>query len=83
MGTGPLIKERWTRKLELEVSRHKTTVRHENAYINAFQVITEYRGTQRQFWENICSEDDLRSRIFETFAVKFLACLPVRGFSNI
>ena len=35
------------------------------------------RGTQRQFSENICSEDDLRSRIFGTFVVKFclLACL--------
>ena len=36
-----------------------------------------YRGTQRQFSENICSEDDLRFRIFETFAVKFLAFLPL------
>ena len=26
-----------------------------------------YRGTQRQFSENICSEDDLRFRIFGTF----------------
>ena len=40
-------------------------------------------GTQRQFLENFCSEDDLRSRIFETFVVKFLACLPLLGFSNI
>ena len=40
-------------------------------------------GTQRQFSENICSEDDLRSRIFETFVVKFLAYLPLLGFSNI
>ena len=31
------------------------------------------------FRENICSEDDLRSRIFGTF----LACLPLLGFSNI
>ena len=29
------------------------------------------------------SEDDLRSRILETFVVKFLACLPLLGFSNI
>ena len=29
------------------------------------------------------SEDDLRSRIFGTFVVKFLACLPLLGFSNI
>ena len=37
------------------------------------------RGTQRQFSENICSEDDLRSRIFGTFFGKFLACLPLLG----
>ena len=41
------------------------------------------RGTQRQFLENICSVDDLTSRIFGTFVVKFLACLPLLGFSNI
>ena len=41
------------------------------------------RGMQRQFLENICSEDDWRSRIFGTFVVKFLACLPLLGFSNI
>ena len=35
------------------------------------------------FRKNICSEDDLRSRIFEIFVVKFLACLPLLGFSNI
>ena len=43
----------------------------------------QVRGTQRQFSENICSEDDLKSRIFGTFVVKFLACLPALGFSNI
>ena len=43
----------------------------------------EFRGTHRQFSENICSEDDLRSRIFGTFVVKFLACPPLLGFSNI
>ena len=41
------------------------------------------RGTRRQFSENICSEEDLRSRIFGTFIVKFLASLPLLGFSNI
>ena len=35
------------------------------------------------FRKNICSEYDLRSRVFETFVVKFLACLPLLGFSNI
>ena len=43
-------------------------------------VVTLFRGTQRQFLENICSEDDLRSRIFGTFVVKFLACMPLLGF---
>ena len=41
------------------------------------------RDTQGQFSENICSEDDLRSRIFGTFVAKFLVFLPVLGFSNI
>ena len=45
--------------------------------------IFSLRGTQRQFLENICSVDDLTSRIFGTFVVKFLACLPLLGFSNI
>ena len=35
------------------------------------------------FRENICSEDYLRTRIFGTFVVKFFACLPFLGFSNI
>ena len=35
------------------------------------------------FRENICSEDDLRTRIFGTFVVKFLACLPLLRFLNI
>ena len=48
-----------------------------------FKPIKTFRGTQRQFLENISSEDDFRSRIFGTFFVKFLACLPLLGFSNI
>ena len=32
------------------------------------------RGTQRQFLESIYLEDDLSSRTFGTFVVKFLAC---------
>ena len=35
------------------------------------------------FRESISSEDDLRSRIFGVFVVKFLPCLPLLGFSNI
>ena len=41
------------------------------------------RGTQSQFLENSCSEDDMRSRIFRTFFVKFVACLPLLGRLNI
>ena len=54
-----------------------------NARFTALSETRDYRGTQRQFLENICSEDGLRSRIFGTFVVKFLACLPVLGFSKI
>ena len=35
------------------------------------------------FRANICLEDDLRPRIFGAFVVKFLAFLPLLGFSNI
>ena len=41
------------------------------------------RGTQRQFSENICSEDNMRSRILGTYVVKFIASLPLLGFPNI
>ena len=34
------------------------------------------------FRKIICSEDDLRSRIFGSFSDKFLACLPLLEFSN-
>ena len=40
---------------------------------------TPNRGTQGQFLENIY----LRSRILGIFVLKFLACLPLLGFSNI
>ena len=51
--------------------------------ITSYQLLLKHRGTQRQFLENICSDDNLRCRIFGTFLVKFLACLPLLGFSNI
>ena len=51
-------------------------------FVPAKQYGNTIRGTQHQFSGNICSEDDLRSRIFGTFVVKFLACLPLLGFSN-
>ena len=48
-----------------------------------FIVFIKTGAPNDNFPKNICSEDDLRSRIFETFVVKFLACLPLLGFSNI
>ena len=48
-----------------------------------FPTHTESGAPNDNFRENICSEDDLSSRIFGTFVVKFLACLPLLGFSNI
>ena len=46
-------------------------------------VLTSLRGAQGQFSENICSEDDVRSRIYGTFVVKYLCCLHLLGFWNI
>ena len=44
--------------------------------------ITEIRLVDASGAQNICSEDDLRSRIFGTLVVQFLACMPLLGFSN-
>ena len=49
---------------------HNLTVSLQYHYPN----FSNFRGTQRQFSKNICSEDDLRFRIFGTFLVKFLTC---------
>ena len=70
-------------------SRHHTkcsrlhNVRNCIIYVVSLHLLGSNRGTKRQFPENICSKDDWSSRIFGTFVVKFLACLPVLGFSNI
>ena len=37
---------------------------YKDGKVNLFPTCT-FRGIQRQFLENICSEDDLRSEIFE------------------
>ena len=53
-------------------------------YSSTVTGLTDVSGAPNgNFRENICSEGDLRSRIFGTFVVKFLACLPLLGFSNI
>ena len=46
-------------------------------------VVVSSGAPNDNFRKNICSEDDLRSRIFGTFVVKFLACPPLLGFSDI
>ena len=56
----------------------------DSLYRNAnFLPVNSTGAPNDNFRKNICSEDDLRSRIFGTFIVKFLACLPLLGFSNI
>ena len=45
---------------------------HRNRY-----VLQNSGAPNDNFRKNICSEDDFRSRIFGTFVVKFLACLPL------
>ena len=59
----------------------KTCTKKRDVRAELFLISQSNRGTQRQFSENICSEDDLRSGIFGAFVVKFLACLPLLGFS--
>ena len=51
--------------------------------LKALATTTVSGAPNDNFRKNICSEDDLGSRIFETFVVKFLACLPLLGFSNV
>ena len=52
--------------------------------ILCINIIINYSGAPNDnFRKNICSEDNLRSRIFGTFFVKFIPCLPLLGFSNI
>ena len=61
---------------------HETHGARHNLVYNLMNYATANVGGT-QISENICSEDDLRSRIFEIFVVKFRACLHVLVFSNI
>ena len=51
--------------------------------LNFFLTSSVSGAPNDNFRKNIRSEDDLRSKIFGTFFVKFLACLPLLAFSNI
>ena len=56
----------------------------DNGSLHSITLFVQISGAPNDnFLENICSEDDLRSTIFGTFVVKFLACLPPLGFLNI
>ena len=50
---------------------------------NEIRVVVVSGAPNDNFRKNICSEGYLRPRIFETFVVKFLACLHLLGFSNM
>ena len=78
------IQERILISLSATISSFFLASRVKEKYklISTTREYTGTPGTQRQFSENICSEDDLRPRIFGTFVVKFLACLPLLGFPN-
>ena len=52
---------------------HSLSSQPTGAYVKHLHLL--FRGTQRQFSENICSEDDLRSRIFGNICCK-ISCLP-------
>ena len=67
--------------LIVDIEEYRTQV-NPGAYFRYSELLID-RDTQRQFSENICSEDDLRSRIFGKFFGKILACLPLLGFSNV
>ena len=87
------LRSKWMQLARTPSARKRTQANHNWSCFNlwlAENVTSDFsnqsiRDTQRQFLENICSEDDLRSRIFWTFVVKFkfLACLPLLGFSSI
>ena len=55
----------------------------EDGVLVSWPYVADSGAPNDNFRKNICSEDVLRSRIFGTFVVKFLACLPLLGFSNI
>ena len=73
----------FTTYLPVSIYLRNTSPHSVTLELKAYAIDHKNRGTQRQFSEKICSEDDWRTRIFLTFVVKLLACLPFLGFSNI
>ena len=70
-------------KLMIEIGRYNQT-RKDNRHLPFLWIQCNRTGAPNDNFRKItCSEDDLRSRIFGSFSVKFLACLPLLGFSNI
>ena len=87
----PTTKENWVRprgqscglwssnRLGWQLSSYKSAV----TLPNSCQKTDSSGAPNDNFRKNICSEHDLRCRIFRRLVVKFLACLPLLGFSNI
>ena len=76
------------RKSSLEVLKIEKAKKQKAPKAPAFAVSSfEYSrytsgAPNDNFRKIICSEDDLRSRIFGSFSEKLLACLTLLGFSN-
>ena len=77
------VKSDWhkTSPVQERLELSQFAIEEKQSYSN-FQEI-DSGAPNGNFRENICSEDDFRSRIFGAFVVKCLACLPLLGFSNI
>ena len=69
--------------MDIGAQRVKASVKRSRSVLLSMTSLHGSGAPNDNFRKNICSQDDLRSRIFETFVVKFLACLPRIGFSNI
>ena len=72
-----------TQTTPLMITIEKQEEQEELSQFQHFKSSEESQEHPTSIFGNVCSEDDLRSRIFGTFVVKFLACLLLLGFSNI
>ena len=79
------VKTSWKTVVDLSRGNHTKCPKFQNLqyYCKFYPGYLVTGAPNGNFRENICSEDDLRSRIFGAFVVKFLACLLLLGFSNI
>ena len=89
----PNVKKEFVKGEALRILRKnssETTFEKNNSNLKKRKRLTDggypqsFRGTQPQFSENICSRDDLRSRIFRNICCK-ISCLsaPPRIFEHL